>query len=101
LNYYSKGGRKTRESLSFESQSKWIAFINVVRDFRTNFLKLILGGKEVMFFCEKVKKEDIEIHFLRKVKGTNFTKTKIFVYVYNVYYVMIIELVTTIAQNFR
>jgi hypothetical protein len=29
-----------------------------------------------MFFCEKVKKEDIEIHFLRKVKGTNFTKTK-------------------------
>jgi hypothetical protein len=30
-----------------------------------------------MFFCEKVKKEDIEIHFLRKVKGTNFTKTKI------------------------
>jgi hypothetical protein len=47
--------------------------------------EIILGEKEVMFFCEKVKKEDIEIHFLRKVKGINFAKSKN--YVYNVYYV--------------
>jgi hypothetical protein len=91
LNDYSGwGGGGTRESLSFERKSKWIAFIHVVGHFLTNFSKLILGGKEVMFFCEKVKKEDIEIHFLRKVRGTNSTKSKNFVYVYNAYYHIII-----------